>query len=94
MSSLIRSQLRLALTVVAALGATVGALPLVFELSPGVRRAHVLGVPLPWLLLGVVVYPVLVALAWVYVRFAERNEAAFHDLVDTSAETGERRPAR
>lgn len=86
MSSLIRSQLRLALMVVLALGGTVGLLPVVFATLPGVRRAHLLGVPLPWLLLGVVVYPVLVALAWTYVRLAERNETAFRDLVDTSAD--------
>ena len=84
MSSLVRSQLRLALTVVVVLGATVGVLPVVFQTVPGVRRAHLLGVPLPWLLLGVLVYPVLVALGWVYVRLAERNETAFRDLVDAS----------
>lgn len=94
MSSLMRSQLRLALTVVAALAGTVGVLPVVFEQFPGVRRADLLGVPVPWLLLGVVVYPFLVALAWVYVRLAERNEAAFRDLVDASTETGERRSSR
>ena len=42
---------------------------------------RVLGVPLPWLLLGVVVYPFLVLLGWLYVRRAERNERDFADLV-------------
>ena len=81
MRSLMRTQLRLALTVVGLLAVTVGALPLVFELSPGVRRAHLLGVPLPWLLLGVGVYPVILALATFYVRRAERVEADFADMV-------------
>jgi hypothetical protein len=81
MRSLMRSQLRLAMGVVLMLAASVGVLPLLFELAPGLRRAHLLGVPLPWLVLGAGVYPVLIALAWFYVRRAERNEAAFGDMV-------------
>lgn len=81
MRSLMRSQLRLALGVVVMLALSVGSLPLLFELSPSLRRADLLGVPLPWLLLGFGVYPVLIALAWFYVRRAERNEAAFDDMV-------------
>ncbi len=81
MRSLMRSQLRLALAVVLMLVVLVGTIPLVFEVLPGVRRAHLLGIPVPWLMLGFGVYPVLIALAWFYVRRAERNEAAFHDLV-------------
>jgi hypothetical protein len=45
----------------------------------------VLDVPLPWWLLGVLVYPFLLALAWIYVRRAERNERDFRDLVVTTA---------
>lgn len=81
MRSLMRSQLRLALRVVLLLGLSVGALPLLFELSPRLRRADLLGVPVPWLLLGLGVYPVLIALAWSYVRRAERNEDVFKDMV-------------
>jgi hypothetical protein len=81
MRSLMRSQLKLALGVVLLLAGSVGVLPLVFELSPTVRRAELLGVPVPWLVLGFGVYPVLIGLAWFYVRRAERNEAAFHDMV-------------
>ena len=81
MRSLMRAQLRLALGVVGLLAVTVGMLPLVFRLSSGVRRMHVLGVPLPWLLLGAGVYPVILALAVFYVRRAERIEAEFTDMV-------------
>lgn len=81
MRSLMRIQLRLALSVVGLLAVTVGMLPLLFTLSPDVRRMHLLGVPLPWLVLGVVVYPVILALAFVYVRRAERIEADFTDMV-------------
>ena len=84
MRSLMRSQLRLALAVTTALVLTLGLLPVLFALVPSARSAEVLGVPLPWLLLGVVVYPCLVALGWLYVRLAERTEQAFSDLVDRS----------
>jgi hypothetical protein len=41
----------------------------------------VFGLPLPWLLLGVVVYPVVYVAARVYVRKAERIEAEFTEFV-------------
>ncbi len=79
--SLMRAQLRLAGYVVLLLAASIGLLPVVFQLLP-VSHVHLLGIPLPWLLLGVAVYPWLLGLAWWYVRRAERNEAAFVDLVE------------
>lgn len=82
--SLMRAQLRLAGVVLLLLALSLGALPLIFEVSPGVRRMHVLGIPLPWLLLGLLVYPVLLGLGWFYVRYAERNEAGFTRLLDRS----------
>jgi hypothetical protein len=82
MRSLMRSQLRLALGIMTLLGASVASLPAIWELFPWLRSVHLLGVPLPWLLLAFLVYPCLVALGWLYVRQAERNEQAFADLVD------------
>jgi hypothetical protein len=82
MRSLMRSQLRLAFVVLAVLILTLGALPLVFATVPASREAHLLGLPLPWLLLGVLVYPAMLGLGWFYVRQAERNEHDFTDLVD------------
>lgn len=81
MRSLMRTQLRLALTVLAILLVTVVSLPMVFRLFPVVRRTELFGIPLPWLVLGLGVYPVLIALAVFYVRRAERNEEAFADMV-------------
>ena len=81
-ASLIRAQLRLASYVVVAARAqprqSAAALP------PGARRptSTSSAIPLAWLLLGFAVYPWLLVLAWWYVRRAERNEAAFEDLVD------------
>jgi hypothetical protein len=79
--SLVRAQLRLAGYVVVLLVVSIGLLPVVFRLLP-LDHVHVLGVPLPWLVLGVLVYPWLLILAVWYVRRAEHNEAAFVDLVE------------
>jgi hypothetical protein len=82
--SLMHAQLQLALRLGAVLGLLLGALPLLFAYVPRTRAMHVAGLPLPWLILGVLVYPGLVAAAVLYVRQAERNERDFEDLVDRS----------
>lgn len=82
--SLVRAQLVLALRVAAVFGLLAGGLPLLFALVPASRTAGLLGLPLPWLLLGVLVYPALLAGAWTYVRQAERNERDFVELVARS----------
>jgi hypothetical protein len=79
--SLVRSQLRLALAVTATLVLTLGLLPVLFASSATARRTAIIGVPLPWWLLGVLAYPFLILLAWLYVVRAERNERAFRELV-------------
>ena len=81
MRSLIRSQLRAALTVALTLLLSVGALPLAFMAFDTVTAFEVLGVPAPWLVLGVLVYPGLFLLGWVYIRQAERAERTFAELV-------------
>ena len=84
MTSLLRSQLRLALLVLGAVGVLVAGLPLVFTVFPGLVDVQVLGMPLPWVLLAFAVYPVLLGLGWLYVRAAERNERDFTEVVERS----------
>ncbi len=84
MTSLLRSQLRLAVLVLLALVVLVAALPVLFLLAPGLLDTQVLGMPVPWVLLAFAVYPVLLGLGWVYVRAAERNERDFTDVVERS----------
>jgi uncharacterized membrane protein (DUF485 family) len=84
MTSLLRSQLRLAVLVLLALVVLVAGLPVLFLLAPGLLDAQVLGMPVPWVLLAFAVYPVLLGLGWVYVRAAERNERDFTDVVERS----------
>lgn len=81
MGSLLRVQLWLAVRILLVLAVSVGSLPLVFHLWPALGELRVLGAPLPWLLLGVAVYPLLAVLGWQYVRRAERNEQDFADLM-------------
>ena len=84
MSSLLRSQLRLALLALTALVVVVGGIPLLFWLAPELSTVEVLAVPLPWLLLAFAVYPFLFVIGWFYVRAAERNERDFADVLDRS----------
>ncbi len=84
MRSLIRSQLMAALTVVATLMLSIGALPIVFLVFDSVTDFNVAGVPLPWIVLGVVVYPALFLLGWLYLRQVERAELDFTELVEPS----------
>ncbi|NJP30464.1 DUF485 domain-containing protein [Micromonospora thermarum] len=78
---LVRAQLSLALRLSLVVAIGLGGLPWLFAIAPSVGRVTVLGVNLPWLLLGVAAFPFLVAVGWAYVRLAERNEQDFTDLV-------------
>lgn len=82
--TLLRAQLRLALSTLLVLGLTVGVLPLVFFLVPSLTSRQVLGMPVSWGVLAFGCYPVLVILAWRYMRLAERNERAFARVVERS----------
>jgi hypothetical protein len=79
--SLLRAQIGLAVRLLLLLTVTLGVLPLAFHLWPSLSDVRLVGIPLPWLLLGVLVHPFLLLLAWRYVRSAERNEQVFADLV-------------
>jgi len=82
--SLIRSQLRLALVVAGGFGAIVLGVLLLVLLLPGGNGVSLWDVPLPWLLLGLGIYPVVLACAGLYIRAAARNERRFRDLVSES----------
>lgn len=79
---LVRAQLTLALRLSLLVLIGLGGLPWLFAIVPSIGRVTVFGVNLPWLLLGVVAFPFLIAVGWAYVRLAERNEQDFTDLVE------------
>jgi len=83
-TSLRRSQLRLATFVLLAITVLVGGIPLLFLAVPGLREARVGGLAVGWLVLGVAVFPMICSIGWAYTRAAERNERDFVELVERS----------
>ena len=84
LDGLMRAQLRLSVAVVALTVAGLAALPVTLSLVPATRTITVVGVPFPWLVLGVAVYPAAWFLARWYTRQAERIEQDFTDVVESS----------
>ncbi len=80
--SLIRSQLRVAVVCAAAFIVVLVGVPLVFTLVPGLDAVRVAGVPVSWIVLGAGLFPVLIAIAALYVRTASRNESRYRSLAD------------
>lgn len=76
-SQLVSTQLRISLQVggVALLGLFL--MPALFAAFPSFGEVSVFGVRLPWLLLGFLTYPFLLALGWWFVGSAERAEQDF-----------------
>jgi hypothetical protein len=81
MDSLISAQLRLSTKVILTVLGVLASLPLLFAAVPATRTFSVFGVPLPWLVLGVLAYPTIYGAARYYIRQAERIEASFVELV-------------
>lgn len=82
LSNLMRSQLMLAVRLAVVAVIVLGVLPIVFLTMPAVAGTVVFGVSLPWVLLGVLAFPFLLVLGWLYTRTAERNELDFADDVE------------
>ncbi|HEY4409728.1 MAG TPA: hypothetical protein VGO87_07585 [Acidimicrobiia bacterium] len=82
--SLTRAQLMLAVRIFAVFGFFLLGLPALFATHPGLADFRILGLPLPWLVLGGAVYPLLVLLGVLYVRQAERNERDFVEFIERS----------
>jgi hypothetical protein len=74
---LVRAQLALALRLALVVAIGLGGLPLLFAVAPQVSGAELVGVGLPWLLLGLAAFPFLAGVGWAYARLAERNEQDF-----------------
>jgi uncharacterized membrane protein len=81
MSSLIRSQRRLAVLVCGAVTVVLAGTALAGAVVHWFARTRLFGIALPWLVLGLLVYPVLIGVGWYFVRHAERNEHAFTELL-------------
>lgn len=80
LNSLMRAQLRLSLVVLGGVLLAVGFLPVTLTLLPIAAELHVGPLPLPWVLVGAMLYPFLVLVARSYTQAAERVERDF-DLI-------------
>lgn len=81
MASLVRAQLRLSVSLLASGAVVIGGLPLLFRFVPASLTLHVGPIPLPWLILGVLVYPAAWLAGRYYVRQSEQIEREFTQLV-------------
>lgn len=79
---LVRAQLRSALLMAGLLVSLVGGLALAFALVPGLATLTVGGIPVAWLLVATVPFPLLITIGYWHHRLAERHERAFVDMIE------------
>ncbi|MFI5583512.1 hypothetical protein ACIA5G_00635 [Amycolatopsis sp. NPDC051758] len=79
---LVKVQLRTAMLLSLLVVGVFGSLPVLFYLLPGFSRLSVVGIPVAWLILGVLPFPFLFGVGIWYNRLAERNERAFVDMIE------------
>lgn len=82
MRSLIRSQLRIAIVCAAVFVLVLTATAAILALVPEVREASLAGVPVVWFVLGAGIYPVVLLVAVLFVRAADRNEKRYRSLAE------------
>ena len=82
LGALMRRQLVLSLRVAATLVLALGIQPVVAWLWPAYGMVRVFSIPLPWLVLGVGSYPLMIALGLYYVRHAETIDDEFSELLE------------
>ncbi|GGU21423.1 hypothetical protein [Lentzea flava] len=79
---LIKQQLRSAFGLAFAVLIGMCLLPITFFLFPQIGDLKILGIPIPWLVLGLAPFPILYGVGWVFRRQAERHERDFVNMVD------------
>jgi hypothetical protein len=82
LKQLVWAQLRLAMWLLLLIVVVLVSIPLAFFLAPTLGTTTIVGLRLPWLLLGLAVYPFFVAVAWFYNRSADRTERDFAKWVE------------
>lgn len=88
LTALLRAQLRLSLRVLFAVVLLLGGLPALFLLVPAATRLTVGPIPLPYLVVGILVYPVVLLAARYHMRQAERIERDFAEMITHSWDAG------
>lgn len=88
LQGLLRAQLRLTAAVAAMIAVVLLGIPLAFALVPASRELHVGPFPLPWVVLGVLIYPAIVAAAAFYSHRTEQTERRFAQFVSEAGSDG------
>ncbi|MFC5285452.1 hypothetical protein ACFPM7_00150 [Actinokineospora guangxiensis] len=81
-SEFIRAQIRSAVLLACLAIGVLGVLPALFFLIPGLSQVSVAGMALPWLLLGILPFPLLFGIGYWYNVLAEEHEKAFVGMVE------------
>ncbi|MEU6641395.1 hypothetical protein ABZ863_02480 [Saccharomonospora sp. NPDC046836] len=81
-NDLIKIQLRTAIALGGLVVLVLGALPALSYFVPAFTELRFVGIPLPWLLLGVAPFPLLFGVGLWYNRLAERHERDFVDMIE------------
>jgi len=81
MATLMRAQWRLSVSVLTSAAVMIGGLPLLFLFLPATQTLNIGPIPLPWLILGVLIYPAVWLAGRYYVRQSENIEREFTELV-------------
>lgn len=79
---LIRAQLRSGVALFILVVVLLGALPLTFAMVPSFGSFTLAGIPMAWVVLGVLPFPLLFAVGLWYNRLSERHERAFVDMIE------------
>ncbi|PRB67566.1 hypothetical protein [Arthrobacter sp. MYb213] len=77
---LIRSQLRLAMAVAAGLLIMLVGISAILAFWPVVSQIMLFNIPLPWWILGVGIYPLIIIAGMLYNRTAARNERRYRSI--------------
>lgn len=80
--SLIRSQFRLAISVALGFLLLLIGLAIIGAAWPQIQEIRLATIPLPWWLLGVGVYPMILLSAFLFNRAAARNEEQYRSIVE------------
>jgi hypothetical protein len=78
----VRVQLRTSLALAALTALLLCGWPIVFYLVPELSSVTVVGVRLPWLILGIAPFPLLFAIGYWYNWLADHHERAFVEMVE------------
>jgi hypothetical protein len=82
-NDLVKRQLRTGVVLAGVVLVLIGGLPLAFYLSPTFAAMRVIGLPLSWMLLGIVPFPLLLLTGLAYNSLAERHEREFVDMIES-----------